>query len=925
MTSQSRRLIGSVTAGVVIQITGDTHTIIDYQTGHEVEATHIAAWFNLATDWETIPCPTLTAEVVSKYKHKALAYQVLTTTEELVLADEHVNVSLVVQQINRALVRASTIDIVENWLLVAPIHPQARLSAVARMARLDNCPRVSLLLRRIIRLQGALRQFIAAWGQLPAGMFTQLSSTPQDAWAYLSRIAALKPLMTSSDRRSFLYKWDLYVLASSIDEEGPFHKSGGDASLIGESLADELSLSAQAHLHRPSPPADSWIEPQSRDTSWIDDVISNIKSKWRLLGTPRTVQFTLSQDSQRAESESATQHALLALASTNDTLEHGWLIITMPLADGAYTPHVRSDLPFGLSELAGIRITLEHFEAHVTRVSSSRTGGPPDTTRTTLTLGSAITQESDQPPTVHIARRTAQGHALLIFAPTTTWSEDSLARWSAYSWAPAGPRVTLPRKSRPGEENADTQSADQSVTDAELEFAEFLRRRDTPDSLEFASFCNANPDVAPQLESLWRGWDRVRDLVARRERFESVRARIYERHGTILPSAVALQETLGDATVQDMVGRLAVRHSQVSKYEFREEIARGGMGRVLRAWDKDIGRHVALKLIHNERGGANGQSARPRTSTLRRFISEAQVTGQLDHPGIVPVYELGIDNEGLVFYTMKHVRGRSLHEIFDLAKRGADGWTETRILNIFLRICEAVAFAHTKGVIHRDLKPTNIMVGDYGEVYVMDWGLARVRNRRDEAFDEVGWVSTSTMPSSGDPEQQAPSTDAPHLTMDGMILGTPPYMSPEQAHGDMASIDEQTDVYSLGAMLYHLMVGTPPFVLPGSHTSARTVLGNLLNGPPIPIATYRSHTPELTAIAEKAMARDKRNRYGDVASLARDLGAFLEGRVVTSYEHGPFAETMKWVRRNRLTTALFFFSVALISVVVWLLTLVRVQ
>jgi WD40 repeat protein len=341
--------------------------------------------------------------------------------------------------------------------------------------------------------------------------------------------------------------------------------------------------------------------------------------------------------------------------------------------------------------------------------------------------------------------------------------------------------------------------------------------------------------------------------------------------------------------------RLASRPAVEGRLREEAEIARGGMGAILRVWDEDLRRTLAMKvsLARPGEGGTGSTDAR----LLHRFLEEAQITGQLEHPGIVPVHELGVDPDGRVFFTMPLVRGATLEQVFEKTRSGADGWSRTRALGVLLRVCEAMAFAHGKGVVHRDLKPANVMVGRFGETYVMDWGLARVlgaADRRDLrlALGDAGRSLVHTERADGR------TPDSPLATMDGDVVGTPCYMPPEQARGEIEAIGPHSDVYAIGAMLYQLLAGHAPYLEPGASHAPLEVLRRLRDGAPVPIAA-RGVPEELVAICDKAMARDARARYASSAELADDLRAYLEDRVVRAHASGPVAEFRKWFARNR--------------------------
>jgi serine/threonine protein kinase len=357
-----------------------------------------------------------------------------------------------------------------------------------------------------------------------------------------------------------------------------------------------------------------------------------------------------------------------------------------------------------------------------------------------------------------------------------------------------------------------------------------------------------------------------------------------------------------DAFAAQMMERLAKHGGSFKRYEIQTELARGGQGAVLRIFDEVLDRHLAMKVILGHgRAEVTGRTPGVNTKALGRFLDEAHVTGKLDHPGIVPLHDLGIDTEGRAYFTMKLVKGKTLMKVFDELAKGKGGWTQVRVLGLILKVCEAMSYAHAKGVIHRDLKPSNVMVGRYGEVYVMDWGLAKILGREDDKDIRVrpeSLIVTSDVRRKRR-DQEAAMQDSPITTMDGDVVGTPAYMSPEQAAGRVSEMGPPSDVYALGAMLYHLIAGHMPYVPPGARLNNYAVWGLVQAGPPSPAENAASEAPaELVAICERAMKRELNDRYADMSALADDLSAYIEGRVVRAYEAGGWAEARKWVRRN---------------------------
>jgi serine/threonine protein kinase len=278
-------------------------------------------------------------------------------------------------------------------------------------------------------------------------------------------------------------------------------------------------------------------------------------------------------------------------------------------------------------------------------------------------------------------------------------------------------------------------------------------------------------------------------------------------------------------------------------YRIVGEVARGGVGRILEAVDNRLQREVALKeLLHPERNQA-------------RFIREAVLTARLQHPGIVAVHEVGMFSQGGPFIAMKLVRGESLREVI---RKRATLAARMELLSAVLAVADAVAYAHSQHVIHRDLKPSNVLLGKFGEVVVVDWGLAK---HLDVPDDERG---SAPLGGSGD------------ATEVGAVIGTPAYMPPEQALG--RPVDERADVYALGALLYEVLTGVAPF----SGASANAVLQQLLTTRPAPVSELAPTVPlDLAIIVDKAMQHEPSQRYRDAAELAADLRRFQLGQLLS--------------------------------------------
>ena len=338
------------------------------------------------------------------------------------------------------------------------------------------------------------------------------------------------------------------------------------------------------------------------------------------------------------------------------------------------------------------------------------------------------------------------------------------------------------------------------------------------------------------------------------------------------------------------------------RYTMLREHAQGGMGRILLVHDKHLSRDIALKelLPAPVPSTSEGQPSPVRMSVpwIARFLQEARIAGQLEHPAIVPVYELGHRRDGTLYYTMKLVRGKTLAQAI---KEASSLRERLDLLPHFVDLCQAIAYAHSRGVIHRDIKPGNVMVGEFGETVVIDWGLAKARGRKDIHAEEM--AETIQVMRLGD---EAAVTKTAY----GQAIGTPLYMSPEQAQGDIDAVDERSDVYSLGTVLYEILTGKPPF----SGSSTREILSKVINDKPEPLLTAQPDTPpELAAICARAMARDPARRYPSAKDVAEEVQRFLSGALVQAYQYRFSEHLRRFVSRHKatLTTA----AIALLALV----------
>jgi serine/threonine-protein kinase len=348
--------------------------------------------------------------------------------------------------------------------------------------------------------------------------------------------------------------------------------------------------------------------------------------------------------------------------------------------------------------------------------------------------------------------------------------------------------------------------------------------------------------------------------------------------------------------------------SEGQRFRILRPHARGGLGAVFVALDSELHREVALKQI------LDAQADDPTSRT--RFLLEAEITGGLEHPGIVPIYGLGTYGDGRPFYVMRFIRGDSLKEAIEhfhtdgrmTADPGGRSLELRKLLRRFLDVCNAIEYAHSRGVLHRDIKPGNIIVGKHGETLVVDWGLAKARGRADttESSEERPLVPSSA---SGSAE-----------TLPGSALGTPAYMSPEQARGDLEALGPRSDVYSLGATLYCLLIGRAP--VEGSDLGA--VLRAVQQGGfPPPRSRDPSLDTALEAVCLKAMAVRPQDRYGSPKALAEDVERRMADEPVSAWREPLARRARRWARRNR--TAATAAAVALVAGVLGLAGVLAVQ
>jgi formylglycine-generating enzyme required for sulfatase activity/tRNA A-37 threonylcarbamoyl transferase component Bud32 len=332
------------------------------------------------------------------------------------------------------------------------------------------------------------------------------------------------------------------------------------------------------------------------------------------------------------------------------------------------------------------------------------------------------------------------------------------------------------------------------------------------------------------------------------------------------------------------------------RYKVLREIARGGMGKVLEVIDTDLRRPVALKVLRSE--------MLDNKDIVERFLEEAQITGQLEHPNIVPVHEIGVDARKNLYFTMKLVEGMDLATIFQkLNEKDPETvriYTLSKLLDILIKVCEGISFAHSKGVIHRDLKPPNIMVGRFGEVQIMDWGISRIVGSRADMKSDRAVMSDRREDESGQ-------------TMVGTLVGTPTHMSPEQARGETVTLKPSSDIFALGVILYEML----SLKLPWAGRQVKLVLDQVLNlepKSPKEAAPEMNVPQELNALCMKCLVKDPERRLQSAKELMDNLRSYVEGGTMAAVQYS-FAQLLgKWLARNKakvITAGLVFLTLVL--------------
>ena len=357
----------------------------------------------------------------------------------------------------------------------------------------------------------------------------------------------------------------------------------------------------------------------------------------------------------------------------------------------------------------------------------------------------------------------------------------------------------------------------------------------------------------------------------------------------------ALSKTLGTSTSGKCITLENLAHlPNQERYQTKKMLGKGGMGVVMLVHDNILERQVAMKLMKNEK---------KQTSSYYRFIREARITGSLEHPNIISIYDLSSLDD--LYFTMRLVQGTTFFELIQRLKKQDESYEEytlSKRLRLFQNVCYALEYAHSKDIIHRDLKPENIMLGKYGEVFVLDWGLAKnIAEKKDSDSEGAKEV------------QKVENSESLDQTKKGSLIGTPRYMSPEQAKGRVHQIDKVTDIYALGAILYEVITLEPVF----QAKDLISLIDKIVNSPVQKRMWNKNNEfipKDLMAIALKAMAKKKVERYASVTDMRKDIDFFLEKKPVSAFQGSVFDKIEKFASRNShimVAAVLFMFFAAI--------------